>query len=68
VANSVWLLTFLRTSQVDVTAAFRGEVVATQFSDERSMVRILDETRREEVLSAMTAKRERAVELFGASL
>ena len=52
--------------QVDVTAAFRGEVTPTQFCDERSMVLVLDEAQREATLLAMAAKREQAAELFGA--
>ena len=52
---------------VDVTAAFRGEVVATQFCDERSMIRILteDPTVKAQVLREMELKREKAAETFG---
>ena len=50
---------------VDVTAAFRGEVVATKFCDEKHMVRILDETKRTEILSFMEAKRKKASDIFG---
>lgn len=53
---------------VDVTAAFRGEVVATSFCDERSMVRIIntDEEEKRQVLEEMATKRKRAAEIFGA--
>ena len=53
---------------VDVTAAFRGEVVATAFCDERSMVRIITTDEEEErlVLEEMAVKRQRAAEIFGA--
>jgi ribosomal protein S18 acetylase RimI-like enzyme len=52
---------------VDVTAAFRGEVKATSFCDERSMVRILtsDKDEQARVLASMAAKRKRAAEMFG---
>lgn len=50
---------------VDVPAAFRGEVIATQFCDERSLIRILDESARENILKAMASKREMAAKLFG---
>lgn len=52
---------------VDVTAAFAGTVVATAFSDEFHMCRILDEQARERVLEAMAQKRRRAAALFGAT-
>lgn len=51
--------------EVDVTAAFAGEVVATKFCDERHMVLILDETKRESILRAMAAKRKKASDIFG---
>lgn len=50
---------------VDVTAAFRGEVVATRFCDERQMVLVLDEARREETLAELAEKRIKAAEMFG---
>ena len=50
---------------VDVAAAFAGDVVATSFSDEFHMVRILDEQARSRVLEAMAAKRRKATDLFG---
>ena len=52
---------------VDVTAAFRGDVVATRFCDERQMVLVLDEARREETLTALAEKRVEAAEMFGGS-
>lgn len=51
-----------------MTAAFRGEVKATKFCDERSMVRMLttDEAEAKRVLADMESKRARAAEIFGA--
>ena len=49
----------------DVTAAFRGEVVATRFCDEFQMVRVLDDARREELVAALLAKQKRAASIFG---
>jgi RimJ/RimL family protein N-acetyltransferase len=51
---------------VDVTAAFRGEVTATEFCDERSLVLILDEDSREDVLKHIVEKIEIAAKIFGA--
>jgi len=48
----------------DVTAAFRGEVAPTGFASEIHMVRVLDETRRAEILASLEAKRMKAEELF----
>jgi RimJ/RimL family protein N-acetyltransferase len=50
---------------VDVTAAFRGEVIATEFCDERSLVLILDEESRESVLTHIAGKIETAAKIFG---
>jgi RimJ/RimL family protein N-acetyltransferase len=50
---------------VDVTAAFVGSVVASTFSDELHMCRILDESARARILESLAAKRRRAAELFG---
>ena len=52
---------------VDVTAAFAGTVVATAFSDEHHMCRILDEQARDRIVEAMAAKRRRAADLFGST-
>jgi len=51
---------------VDVTAAFAGEVKATRFCDERHMVLVLDESKREGILNAMSQKRDKALAIFGA--
>ena len=50
---------------VDVTAAFRGEVTATEFCDEKSMVLVLDEGAREDVLQHIKQKIETATRIFG---
>jgi hypothetical protein len=41
---------------VDVPAAFRGEVVATKFADEKHMVRILNVDKRTEVMDLLKGK------------
>ena len=50
---------------VDVPAAFRGEVAAKEFCDERSLMRVLNMDAREDLLVQMEQKRRRALEVFG---
>ena len=40
-------------------------MVATEFCDERSMVRVLDESKRARIMTEMADKRAKAAELFG---
>lgn len=42
-----------------------GRATPTGFSDERQMLKVLDESMREEVVAAMTLKRLEAARMFG---
>ena len=49
----------------DATLAMLGRATPTGFSDERQMLKVLDESMREEVVDAMTLKRLEAARMFG---